>query len=280
MGKLPDPDALVARALGMRRALIVALAAAFAFLVLALGMIEPTNGVPDVHVPGAAIWVLTAQASTLAPGEPYIVGPGIGRIPEYLASAMQVSGFFALIFVIWALAKRRKPIAIGAFAWFAMVSNFGPIPTMMQPEPPIAVSPATARSALGLGLAPERQWPAEPVAWRRYMMAQIAFAEGDRGTAASLARGIESHDILSPIEGARRLQLIQGAGASAQSAVCFKSGCMTSAGRGASQLVAASLAIVALALAFGFAATLRTLRRRLDRIEELVASGRRARSMA
>ncbi len=53
-------------------------------------------------------------------------------------------------------------------------------------------------------------WNRETVRWRRYMLAQIAYAEGKPDMAGRLSSGISERDIESPIEGAYRLPFLQG----------------------------------------------------------------------
>lgn len=266
MATVLEPAGLMIRAGHARAALAAgALVALGAVLLLAL-LIEPGSGVVDVQIPAGARSLVEAHRTLLASGEPWVVGRGIGRIPQMLACAMQAGSLVAAALGIWALAKRRKRIGWIAAAYIGLIQVAGPIPTTMQPEPPIAVSVATARRLLAIDASGASA--ASP--WRRYMSAQLAYAERDRAGAMRLARGIDAEQLQSPIEARYRLQFLQS-GPIAQTSVCFKLGCLSPGRQRAAQAMAAALLIAGAALAAGAAWLLILLTRRIGRIKRLRA---------
>ena len=157
----------------------------------------------------------------------------------------------AFVCAIWALATRRKRIGRSAIAILMVALNlFRPVSPPMQPIPPVAVEAAAARRLVGLG-------PVQPVvsfrtgdASTRYVLAQIAYVEGDRAGARRLWAGLNGRDLESPIEAPFRLQFLQGRPVW-RSAVCTTTGCFPEPVRA---LLAAIAAFAALALAGAAAA--------------------------
>ena len=279
MAKATNREELAARAGRIRGALIAVLCAVILFAIVAVLLHDPVSGVFDVHVAGDGPNLLMAHQAALAPGEPYVVDRGIGRVGQILSSVIQTSVLGAAGFIIWALVKRRKRAAYVAIGWIVLISYAGPIPTIMQPDPPVAVSVPAARAALGVTGPANPGWLRETLPWRRYMLAEIAYAEGDRADAARLSAGLTSFDIASPIEGAYRLQFLQGHAPTVSSA-CFKFGCLTPAGQYWGERAALGLCLLAICLAVAIWRVLRVVRRRLAAIDELTATGRRVRAMA
>jgi hypothetical protein len=270
---------LVAHANQIRQAMMIAALAALVFAIVAVLLLDSHTGIVDVHVPYAGRYVLLDYKGPMPAGEPYTVGRGLGRLSQILSSIIETSTLGAAGLIIWGLIKRRKIGVYLAIGWLVLVSYAGPIPTLMQPDPPIAVSVPLARAALTIEGPAGPAWMAEKTGWRRYMLAQIAYAEGNRAAAARLSSGLGIEDITSPIEGPYRLQYLQGQ-APTMSASCFKFGCLSHAGRRWGELGAALLTTVALVLALCGALTLRVVRRRLAAIDMLVATGRRIKMMA
>ena len=270
---------MVARANQIRRAMMIAVLAAFVFAVVAVLLLDTHTGIVDVHVPYAGRHMMLDYKGPMPPGEPYTVDRGLGRVAQILSSIIQTSTLGAAGLIIWALIKRRKVVAYLAIGWLVLVSYAGPIPTLMQPDPPIAVSVSLARAAMAVKGPAGPDWMTEKTGWRRYVLAQIAYAEGNRAAAARLSSGLGIEDITSPIEGTYRLQYLQG-DAPAMSASCFKFGCLSTDGRWWGELGAVLLTSLAFALAVCCAFTLHVVRRRLAVIDTLVATGRRARVMA
>jgi hypothetical protein len=245
------------------------------FVVVAILLLDTANGLNGVHLAGAGRDLLLGGAGPLPSGQPYAVDRGLGGVARFLATALQASTLVATGSIVWALIKRRKAIAYAAIGWIALIAYAGPIPTMMQPMPPVAVSVPVARSLLHLRGPASPAWLSEKTGWRRYMLAQIAYAEGDRAMARRLAAGLGPLDLQSPIEGDYRLALLGGR--EAASTACFKFGCLTYEAQRRGEIIAFSLALTALILAGGAAFTLAIMRRRGARVDGLIASHRLAR---
>jgi hypothetical protein len=269
-----SPDELQRRTARVRSTLVgLAFLAAF-FVVVAILLLDTAIGLNGVHLAGAARDLL-GQAGPLPSGQPYAVDRGLGGVARFLATALQASTLVATGSIVWALIKRRKAVAYAAIGWIALIAYAGPIPTMMQPMPPVAVSVPVARSLLHLRGPASPAWLGEKTGWRRYMLAQIAYTEGDRAMARRLAAALSPVDLQSPIEGDYRLALLGGQ--ETASSACFKFGCLTHQGQRWGEIIAASLALTALVLTGASAFTLATMRRRRTRIDGLVASHRLAR---
>ncbi|MDB5705341.1 MAG: hypothetical protein JWN66_2457 [Sphingomonas bacterium] len=279
MLRTANREELEARALQIRHALIGAALAALFFVILAILLLDPSSGIADVHVPSDGRDLLFAYPGKLPAGEPYVVNQGIGRVGQILSSVIQTSLLGAAGLLIWALVKRRKPVTYAAIFWLVLISYAGPVPTFMQPTPPISVSVPVARTALGVTGAASSASAREMPTWRRYMLAQVAYAEGDRAGAVRLSSRISSEDIASPIEGAYRLQFLQGHPPTVTSA-CFKFGCLTPPARWWAEIAAFALALLAACLTIAAWQLLRTVRRRLASIEQLTATGRLRRATA
>ena len=258
---------------------MIAALAAIVFAIVAVLLLDTHAGIIDVHVPYAGRDMLLDYKGPMPAGEPYTVDRGLGRVSQILSSIIQTSTLGAAGVTIWALIGRRKVVVYFAIGWLVLISYAGPIPTLMPPDPPIAVSVPLARAAMAVKGPAGSDWMAERTGWRRYVLAQIAYAEGNRADAARLSSGLGIKDITSPIEGAYRLQYLQGE-APTMSASCFKFGCLSNGSRWWGELGAALLTTLALALMVCGALTLRAVRRRLAAIDILVATGRRIRVAA
>lgn len=197
----------------------------------------------------------------------------------YLINIGSAAAFGALLF---SLVKKRGAIARYAIAWFFVMGVVRPVSPPAQGNPPQAVSATVARSLLGLragepvanAVNVQPNGTRDPDDARAYVAAQVAFVEGDRRTAARLAGDVDPARLASPIEAPFRLQFLLGDYRGLTS-VCFVHGCLLEDRRRA-WLAGTALAGVAALLAAVLAAFLFVvLRRRLHRIDELRASGRR-----
>ena len=263
MMDVTDDRALAVRTRRVRGGMAFALAAALFGGFLLVLLIEPGSGVQDVHLPSAGRHLLGAHRSLLATDEPWVVGRGIGRLPQMLARALHIASLGAVPLVLWALIKRKKVVGWSAIGFVATMGAAGPIPTTMQPEPPVAVSAETAARLLA-------SEPGEATPWRRYMLAQIALAHGDRSAAAGLARGLDPDDLQSPIEAPYRLQYLRG-GPITTTSTCFAFGCLDPTGRRQGQAIALILLVGGIAAGAGAGWLGRLLRDRGRRIERLRA---------
>jgi hypothetical protein len=201
------------------------------------------DGIADVHLPSSA------PALTAARGF-HVAGGGIAAFQANLAFALTLVSFIAFICAIWALASRRKRMGRWAIGLLVALNLFRPVSPPMQPMPPVAVDAAEARRLVGLapGERAASSRTGDPSA--RYVLAQIAYIEGDRVGARQLAAGLDGGALDSPIEAPFRLQFLQGRPI-ARSAVCTTSGCFPEAVRAflAALAACASLALTATAAA-------------------------------
>jgi hypothetical protein len=266
-------DELGRRAAAIGRISLVAAVAApiaSAFWVL---LLQPgRSGPADVHIPSTAPAVLAGARGG------HIAGGPIAALQASLATLLMLVCLAAFVCAIWALATRRKRIGRSAIAILVALNLFRPVSPPMQPIPPVAVEAAAARRLVGLG-------PVQPVvslrtgdASTRYVLAQIAYVEGDRAGARRLSAGLDGRDLESPIEAPFRLQFLQGRPVS-RSAVCTTTGCFPEPVRA---LLAAIAAFAALALAGAAAAAWEVQRRivaRCRRIEDL-SGARTVRALA
>lgn len=256
----------------MRSVLIgAALGSAFAAIVLALIALNG-GGIADVHVPSDALSLLRKHPGGLPDGEPYVVGRGPGPLRQVLGSVLPLSHLLALGVTIWALTKRRKAIALAGIAWIVLMSLAGPALTLVQPTPPLAVSAPVAREIVRADLdklsPDEREVMIDPM---RYMKAQLAYLDGNRPTAAKLSAGLAPNDIGSPIEGAKRLQYLQGS--LGEAGICLPAGCLSPTQRTiVERLVIAALTACVLC-AIAALALLQLMTRRAHRIDRLVSGG-------
>lgn len=277
-----QPADLAARLNRARRVLAWCVTAAGLLLVATLFLLEPgsTGGPRDVHLPDAG-YLASHQATGGPIPDFHIVGAGIARLQHMLARLVNFGSVAAFGTLLFSLVKRRKSLGRYAIASIVLMGVVRPVSPPVQGAPPQAVGAAAARSLLGLraGEPLEHAVRAEPRAAepddvRDYIAAQIAFIEGDRNAAARLARGIDPGRLASPIEAPFRLQFLRGDYRGLTS-VCFASGCLLEHQRrlwiGGAAVAGAAALVAALASACLFV----SLRRRLHRIDELRASGRR-----
>lgn len=249
----------------------VCLVAAIALLTLLL-LIQPESGVSDVHLPEAAQPLLATIR--LPVGEPYIVGPGLGRIPEFAAIAEKLAALAAGILLIWAIVKRRKSVAKTCALLLCANALLGPIPMRMQPTPPIAVSAEVGRALVRAMPTAGRASPEQ-----RYVRSQVAYLNGDHALSAKFAAGLDGDQLASPIEAPFRLQYLRGEPIEVTSA-CFKLGCASPATRNVALLISATLFAGSTAAAILAFVAVATLRRRLARLETLSVKDRRRRLAA
>jgi hypothetical protein len=251
-----------------------ALVAAFAFVLL----LQPGagSGPADVHVPDFALHLLGKAPS----GAVHLAGGRIAEAQSGLSKIITALTLAAFATVVWALWKRRKVPGHLGLACFIGLQLMSPVSPQLQMNPARGVSAATARQLLGL--APNAPLPsargADPET--RYLLAQIAFIEGDRAAARRFAAGLEGGQMASPIEAPFRLQFLQGR-PPVRSTVCFPTGCVGETARAAAFIVSVAAAILALALAIAAFLLRRALGRRCARIAGLEASAtRRTRAFA
>jgi hypothetical protein len=261
---------LVERARRLRQGLHYALVAAGLAGLLLLLLIEPQIGVYDVHVPVQAQFLLEKYSATVATGEPWLIGRGAGRIPQTLAVMIECMGLLAVLAIMWGLVRRRPRVVWSSVAAIAFVWLAGPIPTPMQPMPPAAVSSETASRIL----AQEPEAPDEDRLgpWRPYMLAQMAFVDGDHARAAVLAHNFDGSDLASPIEAPFRMQFLRG-GPILTTSVCFKFGCLGPAMLATARAISWVVLVAALLIALSLFVTWRILTQRLTRVAALCASG-------
>jgi hypothetical protein len=262
---LADDNDLRTRARAARRAMIAGVCLASFALVLLVLLIEPGSGVSDVHVPSDGRHLIDDHRSLLAAGEPAIVGRGWGRLSQVVATVLSAGSLVAAGLALWGLVRRRRAVAWIGAGYVVVMGLAGPIPTTMQPEPPIVVAAATAARLLATETA-------DGAAWRRYMMAQVAYVRGDRTGAATLARGIGPGDLHSPIESRYRLQFLQGLPIT-KTSVCFKFGCLDRAQRRSAVRFALVFLAAGVAAVAGLGWLLILLTRRLRRIDALRTDG-------
>jgi hypothetical protein len=244
----------------------VAYAAAGAALVAAIAsiiLLQPGAGTgpADVHLPDTGSFFAARDPAA------HIAGGPIAELQARLGTLLLVLGYGSIALLVWALIRRSKKLAKFGFFSLLAFSLLRPVSPSMQMNPPQAVSAAAARERLGLG---REGWPAAPETrpGTRYMLAQIAFIEGDRARAAHFSAGLAGRDLASPIEAPFRLQFLQGLPVG-RTTVCYIQGCFPETVRRILQIAMALLVLASLALG-GAAIRLRgLLRRRCERIEQL-----------
>jgi hypothetical protein len=209
-----------------------------------------------------------------APGEPYVVGPGLGRIPEIAAVVEKIAELVAVIALIWAVIKRRKSVSIACTMALFANQLVGPIAMIMQPAPPIAVSADVGRALVRAIPEAVRDNPAQ-----RYLRSQVAYLDGNRTEAKRLAFGLDEQQLASPIEVPYRLQFLRGEPIVTTSA-CFALGCASPTTRNAALIMASILFTGSAAAALLAVSALTSLRRRVTRMEALHAEDRRLRIAA
>lgn len=259
--------------------MLVAAAAALCLALLAILVVDSHSSVTDVHVPEQHLAVLRGYGGTLPAGQPYVVDRGVGPVGRTVAWVLQSASIVAIGLLIWSLVTRRKGIAYAAAAWLLLAYCTGPIPSMMQPVPPVAVSVDVARAALHVTGPANVAWAKDPANWRRYMLAQIAFAEGKTSIAAKLATDLRPGDLGAPIEALYRLSFFDPASAAEMSPWC-RTGCLSPVARTAGATVMISTAVLSLAASLVLAFAFGAMRRRLSVIDTLATTGRRRRMTA
>ncbi|HYJ51704.1 MAG TPA: hypothetical protein VEW04_00880 [Allosphingosinicella sp.] len=221
-------------------------------------------GPSDVHLPEAMLPVL--QRNSAFEPEVHIAGGAIAALQNRLGVALLFSGLVAMGVIAWALVKRRK--AAAKYAMFCLIgcNVLRPVSPPMQIAPPRAVDAASARRLIGLG---PRGWPSgidRPEV--RYVLAQIAFIEGDRMRAMQFSAGLTGSALASPIEAPFRLQFLQNS-APTRSTVCYPQGCFSESARGSLQKLFFILTLAALGMGIGTFRLRLMLRRRCERIGAL-----------
>jgi hypothetical protein len=263
---------LLARTSAIAGGIVLFAAAAFVLL------LQPgaASGPADVHVPDFALHLL----DRLPEDRIAIVGGPVALVQRWLSTFVTLLGVGSLVLFCIALTQRRKGIAKVALPCMIGLSLLRPVSPATQMNAPSAVTPATARALLGI---PPQGWPRE---WatsypeNRYMLAQIAFIEGDRAAAARFSAGLTGEEMASPIEAPFRIQFLQGR-PPVRTTVCLTSGCFSESVREILSLVMLAALLLGLAVG-GASASLRlALGRRCERITELQAVGlRRGRILA
>ena len=240
----------------------IVLFAAAAFVLL----LQPSAGTgpADVHIPDFASRLL----DRLSEDRIAIAGGTVALVQRWLSTFVGFLLIVALGLFLLSLKQRRKLLAKLAFACLIGLSLLRPVSPATQMNPPQAVSAATARALLGL--QPQgwpRQW-ASSYPENRYMLAQIAYIEGDRAAAARFSAGLTGEEMASPIEAPFRLQFLQGRPI-VRTTACLTTGCFSETARKVLMLI--MLAAILLGLAAGAASLwLRiALGRRCERVTEL-----------
>jgi hypothetical protein len=188
-------------------------AAALAALALLIRgvLISPSIGIEGVavssHVPG----------HRLANQHLSLIWTGAGWIQLALTAIVQVVATILPLVIIWALIKRRSRIALYSIALAVFLALFAPVPTVMQPTPPKAMS---VMDAAVFVRDTSNFHPRDPIS-QRYMAAQVAYLKGDKSRARQLSEGLTARALASPIEAKYRLQFLQGRKPE-MSNVCFK----------------------------------------------------------
>lgn len=279
---LTQPEDLVAKLHRTRRVLTYSLAAAGLLLVAVLFLLEPgsSTGPRDVHITDDHFAIGNAAEGEILGA--HIVGGRVAALQHILAYLINIGSAAAFGALLFSLVRKRGAIARYAIAWILMMGVVRPVSPPVQGNPPQAVSATVARSLLGLragepvanALDVQPNGTRDPDGARAYVAAQVAFAEGDRETAARLARDVDAGRLGSPIEAPFRLQFLLGDYRGLTS-VCFVHGCLLEDRRRGWLMGTAFAGVAALLAAVLAACLFVVLRRRLQRIDELRASGRR-----
>ncbi|MDB5669866.1 MAG: hypothetical protein JWO25_825 [Alphaproteobacteria bacterium] len=235
------------------------------------------SGPGDVDIPPASHWLV--EHGGLPAGEPHLAGGWITTLQGRVATVAHLVYGLAVIVFIWGLIKRRKRTAKIAFAAIVGISIFNPTNPARIFNPAVALPASTARSVMGLPAGGPLVTKTPPDAATRYMLAQIAYVEGDRRSAASFARGLDSGNLMSPIEAPFRLQFLQGRN-QGLTTVCKWNGCLGESTRGTLSVLAWLLFALASAAAGSCLWFSLSLRRRCERVAELEAGRRLRRPLA
>ena len=261
--RLESRRSLLARSAAIAAGVILFAASAFVLL------LQPGagSGPADVHVPDFALRLLDRVAEDRVA----IVGGPVALVQSWLSTFLGILMLVALGLFILALKQRRKGLSKIAFGCLIGLSLLQPVSPPTQMNPPRAVNPATARALLGV---PSHGWPSEwakSLPENRYILAQIAFIEGDRDSAARFSAGLTGAEMASPIEAPFRLQFLQGR-PPVRTTMCFVSGCLSENVRGSLVLLMVATILLGLAIAGGSLGLRRALDRRSERVVELQAA--------
>jgi hypothetical protein len=228
------------------------------------------DGPVDVHILDNLADKLVPRWSTGGNGV-WIVGGFIGTVQHWIGIAVQSFGFLAIPFTIGSLIFRKKKAAkFGVFLFLAAMLLHTVSPTT-QVWAPKAVSTATARQLLDM---PASGWPADAasaVPGQRYVMAQIAFIEGDPARAARYSADLRGSLLGSPIEAPFRLQFLQGR-PNIMSTVCKISGCMKESVRFPLSIFMGLASLIAIALVIGAIHARFTLKSQIGQATNLIKS--------
>jgi len=251
---------LLARSAAIAAGIILFAAAAFVLL------LQPGagSGPADVHVPDFALGLL----DRLPEDGIAIAGGPVALVQRWMSTFVGFLMIVALGLFLLALKQRRKGVAKIAFPVLIGLSLLRPVSPPTQMNPPRAVAAPTARTLLGI---PPQGWPRE---WRtsypenRYMLAQIAWIEGDRAAAARFSAGLTGEEMASPIEAPFRLQYLQGR-PPVRTTACLTTGCFSEGVRTILLLTMLAAILLGLAIAGGSVWLRAALGRRCERVAAL-----------
>jgi len=245
-----------------RRGIFLALFCAVAFLLtLQAGA---WSGPRDVHIPDSLANSMVERWSN-GNDRVHIVGGVIGTIQHWIGIGITIGALATFLMLILSLIRRKLwMLKFAGLMYFALTILY-PVSPPAQIWASKSVSTATARDLLGIRAA---GWPtdtkmADPD--KRYMLAQIAFIEGDKATATRLSAGLSGRQLRSPIEAPFRLQFLQGR-QNNLSAVCNVSGCLKEPVRFALNIFLALATIAVLGLVIAAFKTRAILNSRCERI--------------
>jgi hypothetical protein len=235
----------------------------------------------DVHLP--ADWLRERRFGTFQFGEPYPVGVGgVAKVVQWIVFIAFAGGqLAALVWLARALWKKRgKAVSSALLAVFALHA-FVPVPKVVSPGIPEAVSVKTAQGLLNDYRIHERSTlqlvqriDDEATA---YVRAQIAYVQGNRQQARALASNIDTVDLSSPIEAPYRMQFLRGR-PEGRSTVCFiRFGCLSESEAARRFLWLAWVAVAATLTACGLGLTCILIGERLARAGSLAAQGEQVR---
>lgn len=271
MGGAGEFDQIAARADMARSTLLWAGLAALLSLILGCLLIAPSSGINDVQLAGGAADILREKAVRLGLESPHLIGSNSGLIPLTLSAFLQLVSLIAGGALVWALVKRHRSAAKVSFGVLFALSLVGPIPTMLQPDPPTAIGVEAAVRLVG----PLDASAASAPPWKRYMLAQIAYIRGSRNAARSLTADIDYETLGSPIEGRYRLQYLHGEPVRITN-VCFKRGCLSPGALAGARQAVWTIGLVSLLVAVAAGRLLIILRARLARLDKLRVPARPA----
>ena len=264
-------------------ATMIALGLAGLAILGALAHFETGSGpdIQDVHVP--ADWLMGFGREQFAPGEPYDVGLGSGKVVQWVVMlSFAAAQIFGLGLLFWSLKKKQTKFITPAIVIFLMADILCPVPKVVVAGTGKAVSIATAEKLLAVppmkgpirldklnGRSPFQLAPKYAGPAKAYVQAQIAYASGDHAAARKLSANLSPQTLASPIEAPYRLQYLQG-NFKGLTTVCFtRLGCVNEEQR---QWRFTAFVWTAVALALGGIALWAlcfVLTRQLTRVEEL-----------